>query len=82
MRSWIATLLVAWTHGPGLPKALWMVNGPSGRVIVEHRGTFSSWAESWILTRLKETEHFIGDLKKTASELLSKVIADVRRGDY
>lgn len=56
MRSWIATLHVAWTPGMGL---LWMVNTPSGRVIVGQRGTFSSWAESWILTRLRETRHFI-----------------------
>lgn len=64
-RSWIATRHVAWTPGPGL---LWTVNTPSGRVIVGHGGTFSSWGESWILTRLRETKHFIGDFKRAVIE--------------
>lgn len=81
-RSWIATRQVAWTPGLGL---LWAVNTPSGRVIAGHRGTFSSWGESWILTRLRETEHFIGDFKRLCLDCCRKLlidIDDVPRDDY
>lgn len=60
-RIWIVTRRAVWTPGPG---PLWVVITLSGKAIVGHRGTFSSLGESWILTRSRETEHYIGDFQK------------------
>lgn len=63
-RSWIAIPLVALTRGLALLDAMWTINAPYGRLIAGHRGTFSSWGESWIWSRLKETEQFFGDFDR------------------
>lgn len=80
-RSWIATRLVAWTRGLALLQASWVANAPSGRVTAGHRGTFSSWGASWILTRLRGTEHFIESLQRPCLDSCGKLldIDDVSR---